>query len=202
MPHNLYLHSALVKTRRIDSSVVAKREAIRFNFIDTTLALNVAFVFNAAILILAAATFFSHGIVVSELRQAHDLLTPLLSSSAASLAFAIGLLAAGQSSTITGTLAGQFVMDGFLQIRLSPVLRRLITRSLAIIPAVLVLAYSGNEGVMPLLVFSQVVLSLQLPFATVPLLRFTSTTVLENKALFAYLQVTCEGGDGNLNGTV
>jgi manganese transport protein len=176
MPHNLYLHSALVKTRRIDSSAVAKREAIRFNFIDTTLALNVAFVFNAAILILAAATFFSHGVVVSELRQAHDLLTPLLGSSAASLAFAIGLLAAGQSSTITGTLAGQFVMDGFLQIGLSPVLRRLITRSLAIIPAVLVLAYSGNEGVMPLLVFSQVVLSLQLPFAMVPLLRFTSDT--------------------------
>jgi manganese transport protein len=174
MPHNLYLHSSLVRTRQIENSTPAKREAIRMNFLDTTFALNIAFVLNASILILAAASFFSRHIAVTELRQAHELLSPLLGTSAASLAFALGLLAAAQGSTITGTLAGQIVMDGFLRIRLSPVLRRLVTRCLAIIPAVSVLAYTGNSGVMSLLVLSQVVLSLQLPFAMIPLLRFTN----------------------------
>ncbi|GAB3625802.1 Divalent metal cation transporter MntH [Pandoraea terrae] len=178
MPHNLYLHSSLVQTRRIDSSPCARREAIRFNFIDTALSLNVAFVFNAAVLVLSSATFFTRGIVATDLRQAHELLTPLLGTSAASLAFAVGLLAAGQSSTITGTLAGQIVMDGFLRIRLNPVLRRILTRGLAIIPAVSVLSFTGDKGVMQLLVLSQVVLSLQLPFAMVPLLRFTNSRTI------------------------
>jgi manganese transport protein len=174
MPHNLYLHSALVQTRRIDAGPRAKREAIRFNFIDTLLSLNIAFLINAAILILASATFFSRSIEVTDLRQAHELLTPLLGTSAASLAFAIALLVAGQSATITGTLAGQVVMEGFVRLRLSPVKRRLLTRSLAIVPAVTVLALRGDQGVLELLVLSQVVLSLQLPFAMVPLIRFTS----------------------------
>jgi manganese transport protein len=174
MPHNLYLHSALVQTRRIDAGPRAKREAIRFNFIDTLLSLNIAFLINAAILILASATFFSRGIEVTDLRQAHELLTPLLGTSAASLAFAIALLVAGQSATITGTLAGQVVMEGFVRLRLSPVKRRLLTRSLAIVPAVTVLTLRGDQGVLELLVLSQVVLSLQLPFAMVPLIRFTS----------------------------
>ncbi|WP_175783268.1 Nramp family divalent metal transporter [Burkholderia anthina] len=174
MPHNLYLHSSLVQTRQIDSSRRAKREAIHYNFIDTALSLNIAFVLNAAILVLSSTTFFAHGVAVDDLRNATELLTPLLGTSAASLAFAIGLLAAGQSSTITGTLAGQIVMDGFVHLRVKPVLRRIITRGLAIIPAVLVLVYVGDRGVMQLLVLSQVVLSIQLPFAMVPLLRFTN----------------------------
>ena len=175
MPHNLYLHSALVQTRRIGSGERAKREAIRYNFLDTALALNVAVCINAAILILSASTFFSRGIEVTELRQAHELLTPLLGTTLASTAFAIALLAAGQSSTITGTLAGQVVMEGFVRLRISPLKRRLLTRMLAIVPAVAVLFYSGEGGVLQLLVLSQVVLSLQLPFAIVPLIRFTST---------------------------
>ena len=174
MPHNLYLHSSLVQTRRIDSSERAKREAIRYNFLDTALALNVALCINAAILILSASTFFGRGIEVTELRQAHELLTPLLGTTLASTAFAIALLAAGQSSTITGTLAGQVVMEGFVRLRLSPLKRRLLTRMLAIVPAVAVLFYAGEGGVLQLLVLSQVVLSLQLPFAIVPLIRFTS----------------------------
>jgi manganese transport protein len=174
MPHNLYLHSALVQTRRIDAGPQAKREAIRFNFFDTLLSLNIAFLINASILILASATFFSRSIEVTDLRQAHELLTPLLGTSVASLAFAIALLVAGQSATITGTLAGQVVMEGFVRLRMSPVKRSLLTRSLAIVPAVTVLALRGDQGVLELLVLSQVVLSLQLPFAMVPLIRFTS----------------------------
>ena len=174
MPHNLYLHSSLVQTRRIDNSERAKREAIRYNFLDTALALNVALCINAAILILSASTFFGRGIEVTELRQAHELLTPLLGTTLASTAFAIALLAAGQSSTITGTLAGQVVMEGFVRLRISPLKRRLLTRALAIVPAVAVLFYAGEGGVLQLLVLSQVVLSLQLPFAIVPLIRFTS----------------------------
>ena len=175
MPHNLYLHSSLVQTRRIDGSERAKREAIRYNFLDTALALNVALCINAAILILSASTFFARGIEVTELRQAHELLTPLLGTTLASTAFAIALLAAGQSSTITGTLAGQVVMEGFVRLRISPLKRRLLTRALAIVPAVAVLFIAGDGGVLQLLVFSQVVLSLQLPFAIVPLIRFTSS---------------------------
>ena len=174
MPHNLYLHSSLVQTRRIDGGEQAQREAIRYNFLDTALALNIAFFINAAILILSASTFFSRGVAVTELRQAHELLTPLLGTTLASTAFAIALLASGQSSTITGTLAGQVVMEGFLKLRISPLKRRLLTRSLAVVPAVAVLFQAGDAGMLQLLVLSQVVLSLQLPFAIVPLIRFTS----------------------------
>ncbi len=175
MPHNLYLHSSLVQTRRIEPTAAGKREAIRYNLLDTALALNIAFIINAAILALSASTFFAHGVVVTELRQAHELLTPALGTALASTAFAVALLAAGQSSTITGTLAGQVVMEGFVQLRMSPIKRRLLTRALAIVPAVGVLLYSGETGVLQLLVMSQVVLSLQLPFAIVPLIRFTSS---------------------------
>ena len=176
MPHNLYLHSSLVQTRRIDASPLAKAEAIRFNVVDTILALTMAFFINASILTLSASTFFGSGEIVTELRQAHQLLAPALGTALASTVFAIGLLAAGQSSTITGTLAGQVVMEGFLRVRMSPVKRRLLTRALAIVPAMIVLLQVGDSGVLPLLVISQVVLSLQLPFAIVPLIRFTSST--------------------------
>lgn len=174
MPHNLYLHSSLVQTRRIAPTEAAQREAIRYNFLDTVLALNIAFLINASILVLSAATFFGRGIEVTELTQAHELLSPLLGTAVASTVFAIALLAAGQSSTLTGTLAGQVVMEGFLTLRMSPLARRLLTRGLAIVPAVGVLLYQGDAGVLQLLVLSQVVLSLQLPFAIVPLIRFTS----------------------------
>jgi manganese transport protein len=178
MPHNLYLHSSLVQTRRIERHPAAQREAIRYNLADTMLALTIAFFINASILALSASTFFERGIVVSELRQAHELLTPALGTALASTLFALALLAAGQSSTITGTLAGQVVMEGFIRLRISPIKRRLLTRSLAIVPAVAVLVHAGEDGVLQLLVLSQVVLSLQLPFAIVPLIRFTNTTSL------------------------
>jgi manganese transport protein len=178
MPHNLYLHSSLVQTRRIGSSDSAKREAIRFNLFDTALALNVALLINAAILILSASTFFTRGIEVTELRQAHELLTPLLGMGLGATVFAVALLAAGQSATITGTMAGQIVMEGFVRLRMGPLKRRLLTRALAIVPAVGVLFVSGEQGVLQLLVLSQVVLSLQLPFAIVPLIRFTSSALI------------------------
>jgi manganese transport protein len=171
---NRYLHSSLVQTRRISHTPAGQREAIRYNFVDTVLALNIAFVINASILVLSASTFFTHGIEVNELQQAHTLLTPLVGTTLAATVFAIALLAAGQSSTLTGTLAGQVVMEGFLSLRMSPLARRLLTRGLAIIPAVGVLVYQGDSGVLQLLILSQVVLSLQLPFAIVPLVRFTS----------------------------
>ncbi len=174
MPHNLYLHSSLVQTRRISDGDAAKRDACKFNLIDSVIALNGAMLVNAAILILAAATFFKNGIVVTEIQQAHHLLTPLLGTSLASIVFAIALLCAGQSSTITGTMAGQIVMEGFLNIRMRPWLRRLITRSVAVVPAVLTIMYFGDKATYQLLIFSQVVLSLQLPFAVIPLIRFTS----------------------------
>ena len=176
MPHNLYLHSSLVQTRRIERHPAAQREAIRYNLADTVLALTIAFFINASILALSASTFFESGIVVSELRQAHELLTPALGTTLASTLFAVALLAAGQSSAITGTLAGQVVMEGFIRLRMSPIKRRLLTRALAIVPAVAVLVYAGEDGVLQLLVLSQVVLSLQLPFAILPLIRFTNTT--------------------------
>jgi manganese transport protein len=175
MPHNLYLHSSLVQTRRIDLHAASQREAIRYNLMDTVLALSMAFFINAAILTLSASTFFGRGVVVSDLRQAHELLAPMLGTTLAATAFAVALLAAGQSSTITGTLAGQVVMEGFVHLRISPLARRLVTRALAIVPAVAVLLTAGEGGVLPLLVASQVVLSLQLPFAVVPLIRFTSS---------------------------
>ena len=173
MPHNLYLHSALVQTRQVTRSPEGMREANRYNLLDSAIALNCAFLVNAAILVLAAAAFHRRGLVVTELGQAHTLLAPLLGTSLASLAFAVALLFAGQSSTLTGTLAGQVVMEGFLEFRMRPWMRRLLTRALALIPAVVTIAVLGDHGTYKLLILSQVVLSLQLPFAVVPLVRFT-----------------------------
>ncbi len=174
MPHNLYLHSSLVQSRAVSDTVTAKREACRFNLIDSVVALNAAFFVNAAILVMAAADFHSRGILVTEIQQAHTLLDGVLGSKLAPLAFAVALLAAGQSSTITGTLSGQIVMEGFLNLRMQPWMRRLVTRGLALVPATIVIALSGDNGLYRLLLFSQVVLSLQLPFAMIPLIHFTS----------------------------
>jgi len=174
MPHNLYLHSSLVQTRRVSRTIDSKSQACRYNLLDSVIALNAAFFVNAAILVLAAAVFYRHGIIVTEIQQAHKMLDQLIGTRAAPIAFGLALLAAGQSSTLTGTLAGQIVMEGFVRIRLRPYLRRLITRSIALLPAVLVIWISGDEGTYKLLILSQVVLSLQLPFAIVPLVHFTS----------------------------
>ncbi len=174
MPHNLYLHSALVQGRAYDPSAEDKRQACRFNFLDTVLALNFAFIVNAAILIVAAATFFKHGVIVTELQQAHSMLAPLLGTVLAGIAFAFALVCAGQASTITGTLAGQIVMEGFLRFKIRPVLRRFITRTLAVGPAAFTIAVTGEQGTYNLLILSQVILSLQLPFAVIPLIHFTS----------------------------
>ncbi len=175
MPHNLYLHSALVQTRDFERTPKGKREAIRFGTIDSTIALTFALLVNAAILIVSAATFYRHGYNgVAEISDAHKLLTPLLGVTGASTMFALALLASGQNSTLTGTLAGQVVMEGFLNIRLRPWLRRLITRAVAIIPAVIVTAFWGTGGTAKLLVLSQVILSMQLSFAVFPLVTFTS----------------------------
>jgi len=174
MPHNLYLHSSLVQTRRVSRTIDSKAQACKYNFLDSVIALNAAFFVNAAILVLAAAVFYRHGIIVTEIQQAHKLLEHLLGTRAAPIAFGLALLAAGQSSTLTGTLAGQIVMEGFVRIRLRPYLRRLITRSIALLPAVVVIWISGDEGTYKLLILSQVILSLQLPFAIVPLVHFTS----------------------------
>ncbi len=175
MPHNLYLHSAIVQTRRVGPAVANVREAIKYATLDSTLALIFAFLINAAILILAAATFHGSGHEnVADINDAHALLAPLLGTGLASTLFALALLASGQNSTITGTLAGQIVMEGFLDIRLPAWLRRLITRLIAIVPAVIVTALYGEHGVGSLLILSQVILSLQLSFAVVPLVLFTS----------------------------
>ncbi|HXA48727.1 MAG TPA: Nramp family divalent metal transporter [Candidatus Acidoferrum sp.] len=174
MPHNLYLHSALVQTRNIGQSPGAKRTACRYNLIDSVVALNGALLVNAAILVMAAAVFFKKHIVVTEIQQAHQLLAPLLGTGLASAFFAIALLCSGQSSTLTGTLAGQIVMEGFLNIRMRPWLRRLITRSLAVIPAAITIWVAGEKATYQLLILSQVILSLQLPFAVIPLIHFTS----------------------------
>ena len=174
MPHNLYLHSALVQTRQIGHTDAGKRTACRFNLVDSVVALNAALLVNAAILILSAAVFFRHGIVVTEIQQAHVLLAPLLGTAGAGVLFAIALLCSGQSSTLTGTLAGQIVMEGFLDFRMRPWLRRLITRTIAIIPAALTDYASGDRGTYRLLILSQVILSMQLPFAIIPLIHFTS----------------------------
>jgi manganese transport protein len=174
MPHNLYLHSALVQTRRIGRTTEDKRRACRYNLLDSTIALNGALLVNAAILILAATVFSKNGVVVTEIQQAHQLLAPLLGTTLASIAFGVALLLSGQSSTMTGTMAGQIVMEGFLHIRMRPWLRRLITRLVAITPAAIAISASGDEAVLPLLILSQVVLSMQLPFAVIPLLHFTS----------------------------
>jgi len=175
MPHNLYLHSALVQTRKISSSKEGIRKAIRYNFIDSTIALNAAFLVNAAILILAATVFFSTGNThVAEIQEAHRLLQPLLGNKWAPILFAVALIAAGQSSTLTGTLAGQIVMEGYLHLRINPWLRRLLTRLIAIIPALLVIFIYGESKVDALLVGSQIILSLQLGFAVIPLIHFVS----------------------------
>jgi manganese transport protein len=174
MPHNLYLHSSIVQTRRYEETVAGKREAVRFAFLDSTIALSFALFVNAAILIVAAATFHNTGNAhVAEIQEAYHLLTPLLGAGASAV-FALALLASGQNSTLTGTLAGQIVMEGFLQIRLRPWLRRLITRGIAIVPAAIVAVLYGESGTAKLLILSQVVLSLQLSFAVFPLVRFTS----------------------------
>jgi manganese transport protein len=172
MPHNLNQHSSLVQTRKIGNTREDVRQAIRWNNIDSALALNIAFLVNAAILVVSAAVFYRHGYYnVAQIQDAHKLLQPLLGAAIAPFAFAIGLLASGQSSTITGTLAGQIVMEGYLNLRIRPWLRRLITRMLAVIPTVFVLLYFGDQSVTALLVLSQVVLSLQLPFAIIPLIH-------------------------------
>lgn len=174
MPHNLYLHSSIVQTRHFGDDVASKREAIRFSTFDSTVALCFAFFVNGAILVLSAATFHSSGFqAVADITDAHRLLTPLLGTTAASVLFAVALLASGQNSTITGTLAGQIVMEGFLNLRLKPWIRRLITRMIAIVPAIIVTALYGARGTASLLILSQVILSLQLSFAVVPLVQFT-----------------------------
>ncbi|MSR65711.1 MAG: divalent metal cation transporter [Verrucomicrobiae bacterium] len=176
MPHNLYLHSSIVQTRKYEQTPGGKREAIKFATIDSTVALMFALFINAAILIMAAATFHSSGQNnVAEIKEAYQLLSPTLGVGIAGTLFAVALLASGQNSTLTGTLAGQIVMEGFLNIRLKPWLRRLITRLIAIIPAVICTAWYGENGVTKLLVLSQVILSMQLSFAVIPLIMFTSS---------------------------
>ncbi len=173
MPHNLYLHSALVQTRKIKRDDAGIKRALKLNFIDSAIALNLAFFVNAAILVLAATVFFKTGRTdVAEIKQAYELL-PVLGSTAPIL-FAVALIAAGQSSTITGTLAGQIVMEGYLKLRIAPWIRRLMTRLIAIIPAVIVILINGEENIDSLLILSQVILSLQLGFAIIPLIHFTS----------------------------
>jgi manganese transport protein len=175
MPHNLYLHSSLVQTRAIARTPEGLKTAMRFNFLDSAVALNLAFLVNAAILIMAAGTFYKHGLTeVAEIQDAYRTLTPLLGTGLASFLFALALLCSGQNSTLTGTLAGQIVMEGFLNFRIAPWLRRLITRSVAIIPAIITVAWYGEHGTARLLIFSQVILSLQLSFAVFPLVQFTS----------------------------
>jgi manganese transport protein len=175
MPHNLYLHSSIVQTRAFGLSSPERREALKFAVIDSTVALGFAMFINAAILVLGAAAFHTRGMnEVAEISEAYKLLTPVLGASFASTLFAFALLASGQNSTLTGTLAGQIVMEGFLQIRLKPWIRRMLTRSIAILPAVLVIGFAGEGKVTSLLILSQVVLSFQLPFAVIPLVQFTS----------------------------
>ena len=176
MPHNLYLHSSLVQTRSYALDSAGKREAIRFGILDSSIALGFSFFINAAILVLAAAAFHSHGMHgVAEIGDAYKLLSPVLGASLASTLFAVALLASGQNSTLTGTLAGQIVMEGFLRFRMRPWLRRLVTRLAAVVPAALVIGFMGPNKVTSLLILSQVILSLQLPFAVVPLVQFTSS---------------------------
>jgi len=175
MPHNLYLHSSLVQTRKIQKTESGIKQALKWSFVDTAVALNIAFLINAAILILAATVFFKTGRTdVGEIKQAYELLSPMLGSSFASTLFAVALIASGQSSTVTGTLAGQIVMEGYLRLRINPIMRRLLTRLLAIVPAIIVIALFGEDRVDSLLIFSQVILSLQLGFAVIPLIHFVS----------------------------
>jgi len=175
MPHNLYLHSSLVQTRKFDRSAAGIKQALKYNLIDSTIALNLAFFVNAAILILAAATFYKNGMFnVAEIQDAHQFMAPILGTKWAPILFAIALIAAGQSSTITGTLAGQIVMEGYLNLRIQPWVRRIITRLIAIVPAVIVITIFGESVTGKLLILSQVILSLQLGFAIIPLIHFVS----------------------------
>ena len=175
MPHNLYLHSSLVQTRKFDRSKKGIKQALKYNFIDSTIALNLAFFVNAAILILGASVFYQNGMFdVAEIQDAHKLLEPLLGTKWAPILFAVALIAAGQSSTITGTLAGQIVMEGYLNLRIQPWVRRIITRLIAIVPAVIVIIIYGESVTGKMLIFSQVILSLQLGFAIIPLIHFVS----------------------------
>ena len=182
MPHNLYLHSSIVQTRNFKRDEEGKRSAIKFATIDSTVSLGLAFFINGSILILAAAAFHHNGHrEVADITDAYHLLDPVLGVSLAGVFFALALLASGQSSTLTGTLAGQIVMEGFLNIRLKPWLRRLITRGIAIVPALIVASLYGEKGTAELLVFSQVILSLQLSFAVVPLVLFTANKSIMGK---------------------
>jgi len=182
MPHNLYLHSALVQSRNFRRSDKSKKEAITYASIDSVIALTLALLVNSAILILAAATFYKNGLSgVAEIQEAHRLLTPLLGTGLAGFLFAVALLASGHNSTITGTLAGQVVMEGFVHIKLTPWQRRLLTRLMAIIPALVIIWFYGDGGLAKLLIFSQVVLSMQLPFAVIPLVLATSDKKLMGK---------------------
>jgi manganese transport protein len=175
MPHNLYLHSSLVQTRKFEKTDEAKKKAIRFNIIDSAIALNFAFFVNAAILILAATVFYKNGMFeVAQIQDAHKLLAPMLGSELAPILFAVALIAAGQSSTITGTLAGQIVMEGYLNLRIQPWIRRILTRLIAIIPALVTIQVMGEAGTGKLLILSQVILSMQLGFAIIPLIHFVS----------------------------
>jgi manganese transport protein len=175
MPHNLYLHSSIVQTRAFGLSSEGRREAIKYSIIDSTMALGFALFINAAILVLGAAAFHTRGLnEVADIAEAYKLLSPVLGAGLASTLFALALLASGQNSTLTGTLAGQVVMEGFVELRMKPWMRRLVTRTLAILPAVLVIGIAGEGKVTSLLILSQVVLSFQLPFAVIPLVKFTS----------------------------
>ncbi len=174
MPHNLYLHSSIIQSRQYKRTLEGKKEAVKFARLDSVASLTVAFLINSAILILGAAAFYGSGLQVTEIEAAYQLLSPTVGVGIASTLFAVALLASGQNSTITGTLAGQIVMEGFVRLRISPVLRRVITRLLAVVPAFIVTWLYGSSGTGNLLLWSQVVLSLQLPFAIIPLVRFTS----------------------------
>lgn len=175
MPHNLYLHSSLVQTRKYERTPKGKREAVKFAKIDSTFSLTIAFIINSLILILGASAFFGKGLDVSEIEGAYHLLGPALGVGLASTLFAIALLASGQNATITGTLSGQIVMEGFIHLHVKPWVRRIITRLLAVIPVFIVTLVAGSKGTGTLLLWSQVILSLQLPFAVVPLVLFTSS---------------------------
>lgn len=175
MPHNLYLHSSLVQTRKFDRSTIGIKQALKYNLIDSIIALNLAFFVNAAILILAAAVFYQNGMFgVAQIQEAYRFLEPLLGTKWAPILFAVALIAAGQSSTITGTLAGQIVMEGYLNLRIQPWVRRILTRLIAIVPAVIVISLFGESVTGKMLIFSQVILSLQLGFAIIPLIHFVS----------------------------
>lgn len=190
MPHNLYLHSSLVQTRKFDRSKAGIKQALKYNFIDSTIALNLAFFVNAAILILAAATFYKNGLFeVAEIQDAHRLLEPMLGTHWAPILFAVALIAAGQSSTITGTLAGQIIMEGYLNLRIQPWVRRIITRLIAIVPAVIVISIFGESVTGKMLILSQVILSLQLGFAIIPLIHFVSD---KNKMKGFHISVTTQ----------